>query len=91
MTLEVEITARNLELTDRINDYVIKKVSKLDRYLNGIDEARVDLAQVKSARNASDRQVAQIAKRQVHPGQQVRDHRHRGRRARRGLPSGNRP
>jgi putative sigma-54 modulation protein len=60
MTLDVEITARNLELTDRINDYVIKKVSKLDRYLNGIDEARVDLAQVKSARNASDRQVAQI-------------------------------
>ncbi len=60
MTLEVEVTTRNLELTDRIHDYVVKKVSKLDRYLGGIDEARVDLAQVKTARNASDRQVAQI-------------------------------
>jgi putative sigma-54 modulation protein len=39
---------------------VDKKVSKLDRYLTGIDEARVDLAYVKSARSAADRQVAQI-------------------------------
>jgi putative sigma-54 modulation protein len=60
MTLEVEITTRNMELTDRVHDYVVKKVSKLDKYLGGIDEARVDLAQVKTARNASDRQVAQI-------------------------------
>src|SRR5690606_28196273 len=33
---------------------------KLDRYLPGIEEARVDLAYVKSARSADDRQVAQI-------------------------------
>jgi len=32
----------------------------LDRYLASIDETRVDLAYLKSARNASDRQVAQI-------------------------------
>jgi len=60
MTLEVEIYGRNMEVTDRIDDYVTKKVSKLDRYLPGIDEARVDLAYVKSARSAADRQVAQI-------------------------------
>ena len=60
MTLEVEITVRNLEITDRIEDYVNKKVSKLDRYLTGIEEARVELAQIKSARSAADRQVAQI-------------------------------
>lgn len=60
MTLDVEISVRNMELTDRVHDYVVKKVSKLDRYLSGIEEARVDLAQAKSARNASDRQVAQI-------------------------------
>jgi putative sigma-54 modulation protein len=60
MTLDVEITTRNMELTDRIQDYVNKKVSKLDRYLNGIEEARVDLSQAKSARSASDRHVAQI-------------------------------
>ena len=60
MTLEVEVFGRNMEITDRIRDYVDKKVSKLDRYLPGIDEARVDLSYVKSARSAADRQVAQI-------------------------------
>jgi putative sigma-54 modulation protein len=60
MTLEVEIFGRNMEITERIQDYVDKKVSKLDRYLNNIEEARVDLAYVKTARSATDRQVAQI-------------------------------
>jgi putative sigma-54 modulation protein len=60
MTLQVEIYSRNLEMTDRIQDYVTKKVSKLDRFLPGIEEARVDLAYIKSARSASDRQVAQL-------------------------------
>ena len=60
MALEVEIFGRGMEITDRISDYVEKKVSKLDRYLPDIDEARVDLAYVKSARSAADRQVAQI-------------------------------
>ncbi len=60
MTIEVSIFARDLKMTDRIQEYVEKKVSKLDRYLNNINEARVDLAYVKSARDASDRYVAQI-------------------------------
>ncbi|MBP1702084.1 MAG: hypothetical protein H6Q38_1191 [Chloroflexi bacterium] len=60
MTLQVEIYSRNLELTERIQDYVTKKVSRLDRYLPGIEEARVDLAYIKSARSLSDRQVAQL-------------------------------
>lgn len=60
MTIEVQVYGRNLEVTDRIFDYATKKVSKLDRYLNGIEESRVDLGYVKSARSASDRQVAQI-------------------------------
>jgi putative sigma-54 modulation protein len=60
MTLNVGIFARNMEVTTRINDYVAKKVSKLDRFLSDIDEVKVDLDYVKSARSASDRQVAQI-------------------------------
>ncbi|HWQ84495.1 MAG TPA: ribosome-associated translation inhibitor RaiA [Anaerolineales bacterium] len=60
MTVEVDIFSRNMDVTDHIKDYVGKRVSKLDRFLGGIDEARVDLAYVKSARSASDRQVAQI-------------------------------
>ncbi len=60
MALEVEIYGKNMEVTDRIKDYVTKRVSKLDRYLSDAEEARVDLSYVKSARSAADRQVAQI-------------------------------
>ena len=60
MTNAVTIYGRNMDVSDRLNDYVAKKVSRLDRFLPGIDEARVDLAYVRSARSAMDRQVAQI-------------------------------
>src|SRR5512138_1527101 len=60
MALKVDVYTRSLELTDRIHEYVNKKVSKLDRYLPDIEETRVDLAFNKSARNAADRHVAQI-------------------------------
>ncbi len=60
MALKVEVYGRNMDVTDRIQEYVDKKVTKLDRYLSGLEEARVDLAYIKSARSAADRQVAQI-------------------------------
>jgi putative sigma-54 modulation protein len=60
MALEVDIYGRNMEITERIEEYVDKKVSKLDRYIGNIDQARVDLAYTKSARSAADRHVAQI-------------------------------
>jgi len=60
MAIEVAIFPKNMEITDRINDYVQKKIGKLDRFLSDIEDTRVDLAFEKSARNPSDRQVAQI-------------------------------
>jgi len=60
MQMKIEVLGKNIEITDRINEYVTKKVKKLGRLLGDIDEIRVDLAYVKSARNAVDRQVAQI-------------------------------
>jgi len=60
MTTDVEINAHNLEVTNRIKEYITKKASKLDRYFNEIEEIKVDLSYIKSARSASDRQVAQI-------------------------------
>ena len=60
MALKVEINARNMQVSDRINEYVTKKVGKLDRFLTTIEQVKVDLAFHKSARNAADRQVAQI-------------------------------
>lgn len=60
MTPQIEVFTRNLELTDRIQDYVIKKVSKINRLISDVEDTRVDLSYVKSARSAADRQVAQI-------------------------------
>ena len=60
MTIDVEIFGRNMEITQQIDTYVTRRASRLDRYLSGIGEARVDLAYVKTARNAGDRSVAQI-------------------------------
>jgi putative sigma-54 modulation protein len=60
VTKKVDIYPKNMEVTDRISDYVNKKVSKLDRYLPDIDEIRVDLEYQKSMRSPTDRQVAQI-------------------------------
>jgi putative sigma-54 modulation protein len=63
MTLEVEIYGHGMDVTERIQEYVTKKASKLDRYLNEIEETRVDLSYVKAARSAADRQVAEITAR----------------------------
>jgi putative sigma-54 modulation protein len=60
MAVEVEVYTRNLEIADHLKDYVTKKASKLDRYLNEIEHVRVDLSYIKSARNIKDRNVAQI-------------------------------
>ncbi len=60
MTVKIEIFTKNLELTDRLNDYVVMKVEKLEKFLEEVDESRVDLSHVKTARNANDRYVAQL-------------------------------
>ncbi len=60
MTELVEIRTRNLQLSDRLENYVTRKAAKLERYLQPIDGLRVDLAYNETARNAADRHVAQI-------------------------------
>jgi putative sigma-54 modulation protein len=60
MTLKVDIFGKNVEISDRVKDYVNKKISKFDRFLTNIEETRVDLSYIKSARSAADRHVAQI-------------------------------
>jgi putative sigma-54 modulation protein len=60
MAQKIEIVGRDFEVTDRIEDYVKKKVAKLDRHLSMIDETRIELSHVKSARSAIDRYVAQM-------------------------------
>ncbi|GAP39921.1 ribosome hibernation-promoting factor, HPF/YfiA family [Flexilinea flocculi] len=60
MDTKAVIFGKNMEVSDRVNDYVIKKINKIERFLSDIDDIRIDLAYLKSARNAADRYVAQI-------------------------------
>ena len=60
MANKVETQARNMRLTDNTREYVEKKAAKLERHLPGIEEINVELSHSRAARNASDRQVAQI-------------------------------
>lgn len=60
MSVEVEVLANGLSLNERLDEYVHKKAEKLDRYLAEVEGARVELTYMKSARQASDRFVAQI-------------------------------
>lgn len=60
MTVVVQIHAHDLPISQHLREYVEKKVGRLDHYLPAITEARVDLSEVKSARSAADRQVAQL-------------------------------
>jgi len=60
MAIKVEVQARNIQLSDRIKTHVEKKAGKLDHYLPAIEEAHVELTHLKSARDANDRNVAQV-------------------------------
>ena len=60
MELEVLINARNMELADTLKERFTTKASKLARYLNEIDQVKVDLEFFKTARSAEDRNVAEI-------------------------------
>lgn len=41
--MQVQVRGRNMEVTNALKDYVEKRVSKLERYLDGIAEAQVTL------------------------------------------------
>ncbi|MFN2139304.1 MAG: ribosome hibernation-promoting factor, HPF/YfiA family [Candidatus Promineifilaceae bacterium] len=57
--MEVAINGHNLEVTDRLQNYVEKKVGRLDRYMPNLTSVRVDLTS-EHTRSAVERQVAQV-------------------------------
>jgi len=57
--MELQINGRNMELTERLDEYVRRKVNKLDRYLPTIAHVRMDLSH-ENTRSAGDSQVAQL-------------------------------
>ena len=60
MATKVDVQARNIRLTDRIKSHVEERAAKLDHLLPAIEEAFIELTYHKSARDANDRNVAQI-------------------------------
>ncbi len=57
--MQLFIQGKNIQVTDRLRDYVETKVNRLDRYLPTITDARMDLATEKT-RSYDDRQIAQL-------------------------------
>jgi putative sigma-54 modulation protein len=57
--MQLTVKGKNVQIDDRLRDYVDKRASKLDRYLPEIQEVKVDLS-VENTRSSQDRQVAQI-------------------------------
>ncbi|MCB0035787.1 MAG: ribosome-associated translation inhibitor RaiA [Anaerolineales bacterium] len=63
--MQLSINVHHLELTTRLQDYVEKKTGRLDRYMPNLVETKVDLSE-QNAKNAEERQVAQITIRDRH-------------------------
>lgn len=57
--MEVKLFSKNIEVSDYLDQEVMDKVGKLDRYLEDIEEARVDIAST-NARSDDEREVVQI-------------------------------
>jgi putative sigma-54 modulation protein len=57
--MEIVVRGRNVSISERIEEYVEKKVGKLERYLPIIDEARMELSQ-EETRSAQHRMIAQL-------------------------------
>ena len=60
MSPKLEVQAHNMEVTDRIRDYVTKKIVKLERFLPAIEDIRVELTHASTSRSAADRYATQI-------------------------------
>jgi putative sigma-54 modulation protein len=57
--MQLQIKGKNFVISDRVRDYVEKKIGKLDRYLPEIDEARLEITQEKT-KSSKDRNIVQI-------------------------------
>jgi putative sigma-54 modulation protein len=60
MAAKVEIYAHELTVDEALREYVTAKTERLERYMDEVDEARVDLRFRRATRAAQDRFKAQI-------------------------------
>lgn len=63
--MELSINGRGITVTERLSQYVEKKVGRLDRYMPNLVDVRVDLSET-NARNVAERMVAQVTIRDAH-------------------------
>jgi putative sigma-54 modulation protein len=57
--MSLQVTAKNIELTPELRQYIERKLGKLSRHLPGIIEARVEIAEEKT-RSPQQRFIAQV-------------------------------
>lgn len=57
--MQLFLTGKNFVISDRVRDYVEKKIGKLDRYLPDVSEVRVEITQEKT-KSARDKNVVQV-------------------------------
>jgi putative sigma-54 modulation protein len=60
MAIRILINSSEMEMTPHLKEYVEKKLVKLNRLLDNLEEARVELKYNSSVRSASDKHVAQF-------------------------------
>lgn len=60
MAIEIDIHSKDMEVDDRLYSYITKRAARVERYIKGVRDLRIDLSFIKSARDANDRQVAEI-------------------------------
>jgi putative sigma-54 modulation protein len=60
--MQLVIKGRNMEVNDRLREYVEKKIGKMQKFLPDVQEIRVELAEEKS-RKTSEREVVQVTMR----------------------------
>ena len=58
--MELQILSNNMEVTQRLRDYVEKKTARLDRYLPTLSSIQVELA-MENTRSAVQRHVAAVS------------------------------
>ena len=60
MERKIDIFTKELELTEELHKTIDKKINRLYRFLDQINETRIDLTHNKTARETDNRYVAQI-------------------------------
>ncbi|CAG0994313.1 partial Ribosome hibernation promotion factor, partial [Anaerolineae bacterium] len=53
------VSGKNIEVSERLKEYAEKKIGRLDRYLPSLTEARIEFA-LEKTRNVAQSQVVQV-------------------------------